>query len=141
MRAIVAHDAPGRLKGTWCYHARHGGPGPVRAAERIHGFRALRALLRRVLRRARPDPGRLLARAHLRRDDSVRYGSFAPRRPGAPAKRPARTLHGRGLARAPARPRGSRARPRGHGRALTPALRPPRGGGALPQVRVGPPER
>src|SRR5213593_920337 len=109
-------------------------------AERIHGFRTLRALLRRVLRRARPDPNRLLARAHLRRDDSVRYGSFAPRRPGAHAKRPARTLHGRRLAGAPARPRGSRTRPRRHGRALTPALRPRRGGRALPQVRVDRPE-
>src|SRR3989449_7332418 len=48
--------------------SRHGGPGALRAAERLPGLRALRALLRRVLGRAGPDPHRLLAHPRRRRD-------------------------------------------------------------------------
>src|SRR5439155_2639648 len=74
---------------------------------------------------------------HLRGDDSVRHGSFAPGGSGAHAERSARTLHGRGLAGASARPGGTRARSCGHRRALPSALRPRRGRGPLSQVGAG----
>ena len=47
--------------------ARHGRPGALRAAERLHGRRAVAAVLRRVLRGARADPHRLLAHQDHRR--------------------------------------------------------------------------
>src|SRR5262249_38653953 len=116
------------------------GSGPLRAAERLHGIRALRALLRRVLGRPRTDPDRVLARADLRRHDPLRHRALAARGPRARAQRPARALHRTGFARTPAGCGRPRARQRGSGRAVAPALRSRRRRGALPQVRAGRPE-
>src|SRR5215831_18288293 len=113
-----------------CYHARNGGSGALRAAERLHGLRALRALLRRVLGRPRADPDRVLARADVGRHDPLRQRALAARGSGAPAQRPAGAVHRRGPARAPA----------GSGRAVAPALRSRRRRRALPQIRAGRPE-
>src|SRR5436190_1404306 len=87
MPGILAQDASGGRRG----HAparrrptrdarmsRHGGPGAPRAAERLPGLRALRALLRRVLGRAGPDPHRLLAHPRSRRDPPLRHRPLAP---------------------------------------------------------------
>src|SRR4030095_11759370 len=94
------------------------------------------AVLRRTLRRPRPDSDRLLARANPRRDDPVRHRAFAARRPGTLAQRPAGALQRRGSAGSSTGPGRPRARQRGYGRAVPPALRSRRRRGALPEVRA-----
>src|SRR5206468_2557817 len=69
---------------------RDGGPGTLRAAERLHGRPALAAVLRRVLGGAHSDPGHLLRRAHLRRHHPVRHRRGAARGAGPHAQRPVR---------------------------------------------------
>src|SRR5215813_4836967 len=106
--------------------ARRGGPGTLRATERLHVRAALAALLRRVLGRSRADPDHVLAGEDHGRHDSVRHRALAARHSWPHAPRPHGALHRGGLAGPPPRhprPSDRRRRPRRH---LTSALRPRR---------------
>src|SRR4030095_7365896 len=105
--------------------------------ERLHGVRAQRALLRRALRRAVPDPDHLLHRADQRRRRALRH-RLAPAGGARPApQRSPRPLRRRGSARPPPRRPRPRARRRRPGRAVASPLRPRGRGVPLPGLAAG----
>src|SRR5262245_2274223 len=116
--------------------SRHGGSGPVRAAERFHGSAALAAVLRRLLRGAHADPGLVLPDPDRRRADPLRHRALPAGRAWPAPQRSPGPLHRRGFARASAGRTPGQARRREHRGALSSPLRPRRRRRVVPRRRA-----